>query len=290
MTAPAPTPDPAAPADEAGGANEANRADERADALVEGSGIVSSYYDLGEALDEQDGAGVAWAAAAAGLETLGFVADPFGSLTSAVAGWAIEHLWFLREPLDALAGDPAGIAATARSWQALSLVLTAGAGDLRAAGTDANGAWHGTAADGFAATAGEAAAATERVAGQAMLIAELVLRTGATVGAERAIIRNAVADFLASLVSAGVLSLITGGAATPLTVTNALLDAVALGHRLGDRVATLIETLRRAAEIAGDAERALRATLPQLERRIEHGKQEAAARAATVRGGAEPAA
>ena len=123
-----------------------------------------------------------------------------------------------------------------------------------------------------------------------MLIAELVLRTGATVGAERAIIRNAVADFLASLVSAGVLSLITGGAAAPLTVTNALLDAVALGHWLGDRVAALIEALRRAAEIASDVERTLRATLPQLERRIEHGKQEAAACAATVRGGAEPAA
>lgn len=256
---------------------------------VEGSGIVSSYHDLGAALDEQDAAGVAWAAAAAGLDTLGFVADPFGALGSALAGWAIEHLWFLREPLDALAGDPDEIAAVARSRQELARELTAGATALRASAADARGAWQGTASDGFAGTAGEGAAAAARAAEQSMLVAELVLRTGATVGAERAILRDAVADFLGSLVSAGVLSLITSGAAAPLTVTNALLDAVQLGHRLSDRVATLIEALRRAAGVAEEAERVLRAALPQLDRAVEHGKQEAAARASAAGGRADPA-
>lgn len=278
MTAPVPGPDPA------------RQADERTDDLVEGSGIVSSYYDVGEALDEQDAAGGAWATASAGLQTLGFVADPFGTLTSAVAGWAIEHLWFLREPLDALAGDPAGIADAARSWQELARALRAESEVLRSAGAEARGAWQGAAADGFAGAVGEIAVATGEIAEQSMLVADLVLRTGAMVGAERAIIRDAVADFLASLVSAGVLSLITSGAAAPLTVTNALLDAVALGHRLSDRVAALIEALRHSAEFAADAERALRATIPQLERGIEHGKQEAAARASVTQGRAEPAA
>lgn len=272
-----------------GGQGGSSGAEGSGSSWAEGSGIVSSYHDLGAALEDQDGAGVAWAAAAAGLDTLGFVADPFGALGSALAGWAIEHLWFLREPLDALAGDPDEIAAVARSRQELARELTAAAAALRATAADACGAWQGTACDGFADTAGEGAAAAARAAEQSMLVADLVLRTGATVGAERAILRDAVADFLASLVSAGVLSLITSGAAAPLTVTNAVLDAVQLGHRLSDRVTALIEALRRAAGVAEEAERVLRAALPQLDRAVEHGKQDAAARASAAEGRAEPA-
>ncbi|ALE75645.1 hypothetical protein AD006_06340 [Pseudonocardia sp. EC080610-09] len=263
-------------------------AGESADAWFEGSGIVSSYRDVGTAVDEQDAAGVAWAAAAAGLGTLGFVADPFGSLTSAFAGWAIEHLWFLREPLDALAGDPQEVGDLAAGWQRLSHVLTAQGTAARTAVEEAGRAWEGAAAAGFAGTTTAVAAGADRISEQARATAELVLHTGAMVGAERALIRDAVADFLAGLATSGVLTAISGGAAAPVTVTNALLDAVQLGRRLGDRVQTLVDALRESAELAGRAETALHAAIGRPDRAVEHGKQEAAARASAA-GGDDPA-
>lgn len=285
MTAPAAEPVPAGP-----GPDTEERTDERTDELVEGSGIVSSYYDVGEAVDEQDAAGVAWAAAAAGLDTLGFVADPFGSLTSAGIGWAIEHVGFLREPLDALAGNPAEITDIAARVRALSEELLGQATAVRSAAGDAGRAWEGAAATGFCAAATADAAAAARIAEQAAQTAELVLGTGAMIGAERALLRDAVADFLASLVTAGVLSVITAGTAAPVTVAGAVLDAVELAHGLGDRVQKLIDAVREAAGIAARIEAALGRTITELGRTVEHGKQDAAARASTTDGRAEPPA
>nr|WP_255426906.1 WXG100 family type VII secretion target [Pseudonocardia sp. C8] len=261
--------------------------DARTDAAFEGSGIVSSYYDVGEALDEQDAGGVAWAAAAAGLDTLGAVADPLGTLVSAGVGFLIEHVGFLREPLDALAGDPEQVAAAARTWQDVSRTVTAGAGELRAAVTSARPAWDGDAAAAFAAGAGRIDASAAEVAAEALRLADLVLRSGAAVGTVRALIRDAVADFVAGVIAKAAVTLLTGGTAAPATLTAVVLDAVALAYRLSDRVEDAIRMLRTAGEHA-ERVRAVFEAVPGTAAGVESGKQEAAARAAAAEGRPAP--
>ena len=52
----------------------------------------------------------------AGLDVLAFAANPFKELMMAGVGFIIEHVDFLREPLDWLAGDPAEITALSQTW------------------------------------------------------------------------------------------------------------------------------------------------------------------------------
>src|SRR5690606_827093 len=53
---------------------------------------------------------------ALGLEGLGFIANPPGALAGSAVGFLIEHLSFLKEPLDDLAGDPDAIFGVAAVW------------------------------------------------------------------------------------------------------------------------------------------------------------------------------
>ena len=90
--------------------------------------------------------GSGFAAAGAGLDTLGAVLYPFNALLRAGLGWLFEHIAFLREPLDALAGDPDAVLAQARHWDRVAAELRAAAADHRATTVPD---WHGAAADGY---------------------------------------------------------------------------------------------------------------------------------------------
>ena len=62
-------------------------------------------------------------AAALGLDVLGAVMDPVGALATAGIGWLIEHLSFLREPLDWLAGNGDKIKAAVTTWNQVAADL-----------------------------------------------------------------------------------------------------------------------------------------------------------------------
>src|SRR2546423_3549140 len=93
---------------------------------LEGAGVLSSWSDLGEAMPTDrpwDAGEIGFAASAAALDSLGTAMDPLGALGSAGVGWLIEHVEFLHEPLDWLAGDPAQITAQAHAWHNMSTEL-----------------------------------------------------------------------------------------------------------------------------------------------------------------------
>lgn len=292
MTAPG-APDPAAEA----------AADAATDDLFEGAGVVSSVYDLSEAAREQDAAGIAAAGTAAGLDTLGAVADPLGAFAEAGLGWAMEHVSFLREPLDQLCGDPGEIADRARAWQALSRSLDERAAELDETVRRAAQGWSGAAADGYLATATAHRAELDRVAGTAAEVARLVLESGVMVGTERAVIRDAIASFVVGAVRWLVLALGTGGIGTPAAVAALVVDAATTASNMADGVAAVLRELSRLSRTAdelaagfapaglraaGDLESAVDA-VPGVGVAVESAKQDAAARATEREWGAVPA-
>ena len=97
---------------------------------LEGAGVVSSWAELAAALtaEQVDPHQVGFAAAGAGLDTLGAVLHPFDALLQAGLGWLVEHVAFLREPLDALAGDPDAVLAQARHWDRVAARAAGGGG------------------------------------------------------------------------------------------------------------------------------------------------------------------
>ncbi|OLT09778.1 hypothetical protein BJF78_06110 [Pseudonocardia sp. CNS-139] len=159
--------------------------------------------------DHVDPMQVAFTATGAGLDMLGTIADPLGSLMEAGIGWLIEHVDFLSEPLDALAGDPDAVLAQAQAWHTVSVELGATAAGYRAAGGPAG--WDGAAAGAYAAAAAGCVDRLERAARDAEQLANVVVTTGAAVGTVRSLVRDLIAKFLSNVIQWVVAAL---GAAT----------------------------------------------------------------------------
>ncbi len=240
----------------------------------DGAGIFSSYADFQDARAGGDGSEIAFAGLGLGLDALGFVADPFESLISAGVGWLIEHISFLHEPLDALAGDPKQIEAAANAWHALSLDLATIADELRGPGAPETGpatalpGWDGAAGEGYELIAADRARRVDLVAAQSDQLATSLLSEGATIGAVRSIIRDWISDLVAKAVgtlAAGLLgTVVTFGSSLAAASGAVILEAVDLSWRIADRLAELVSRLgaagraladgvRRAAELLGDA-------------------------------------
>ncbi len=236
---------------------------------LDGAGAASSWADLAAALDEgrPDGPQIAFAAAAAGLDSLGAIADPFDALLTAGLGWLVEHVAVLREPLDALAGDPGQILAQATAWHEVSRMLRQAADEYKVALSSTTG-WHGAAADGYRAAAADVARALDDVAGQADQLARLVLGTGAAVGTIRAVIRDLVAEFLAELVTRVLVALAvapaTMGGSTAAAVGAVAWEVHALARDIAARLSRLLDDLAAASRTAAELVAGMRATLAQI--------------------------
>lgn len=234
---------------------------------VEGAGVLSSWADLAAALTAErvDPYQVGFAAAGAGLDTLGAVLHPFDALMQAGLGWLLEHVAFLREPLDALAGDPDAVLAQARHWDRV-------AGELRAAASGYRGAevpgWDGAAAAGYRRATEDLAQALGAGAEQADLLSRLILATGAAVGTVRALIRDAVADFVAAVVqyllAAGTLAFLTAGGSLGGLVVAVVVRALEVAQHIARRVQQLLDALVAAGGAAGRIGAAIRRTGEQI--------------------------
>lgn len=217
-----------------------------------GAGILSSYSDLGDAVGGgQDAGGVAAAGTAAGLDTLGLVMDPLGTLAAAGVGWAIEHISFLREPLDATFGDPDEIAARAKAWHLLSLELGAQADALEATMAREVAGWEGDAADAYRWAAGRLQDALASNASDSAGVAETVLTSGAMVGTVRSLIRDAVADWLARLIVWLTATVLSAGAALGAAIPAMVLEATTLALHAADMITKVATRLDEAGAAIG---------------------------------------
>jgi hypothetical protein len=238
---------------------------------AEGAGVVSSWADLAAALTAErvDPAQVGFTAAGAGLDTLGVLLHPFDGLLQAGLGWVIEHVGFLREPLDALAGDPDEVLAEARRWDLVAVELRAVAGDFRAATVPG---WEGAAATNHRRAVDDLAAALSAGADQAAALSRLVLATGAAVGTVRALIRDTIVDFVSAVVqyllAAGTLAFLTAGGSLASVVLTVVVRALEVAEDIARRVRQLLDVLVAAGDAAGRIGTALQRTAERV-RRVE---------------------
>lgn len=246
---------------------------------LEGTGVASGWADLGEAVtaEQPDGLEIAFAAAGAGLDTLGAITDPFDEFLSSAAGWLIEHVWFLREPLDALAGDPQQVVAQAQTWSNIAAELRSIAADQTAAEVPG---WSGQAGEAYRGAVRKYMRTVVDVAGQADELAGVVLGTGAAVGTVRALIRDLIADFLGWVVSKAISALVTASitlaASTAVAVTAIALEAYRLAHHITEHLSRLLDVLSDAGDTAGrlvdgmrHATFEARATAPYMQESLE---------------------
>lgn len=220
---------------------------------VEGGGVFDALADAAAPLvgAQRDAGGVASDVAGAGVELMGAAMDPLNALASAGVGWLIEHLEFLHEPLDWLAGDPTVITAQAQTWHNVSAELGAVAGDYERALAGLHG-WDGAAVQSYRGAAQSYTGALRAGSAHAAGVSESISTAGALVGTTRALIRDWIAELAGRLVVKAFLALAaapeTLGASLAAFATHAIASAAALASKISARVARLLERLGRSAD------------------------------------------
>ncbi|MCO1657468.1 WXG100 family type VII secretion target [Pseudonocardia humida] len=222
---------------------------------LEGAGVFSSVDDLGTAVHSGDGFEIAFAGLGVALDGLGFVVDPFGALLEAGAGWLMEHVWFLSEPMGVLAGDPNEVKAQAQSWHRVSVELSAIAAAQRGLAVTGPVPWTGEAAEAYRQAVEQRAARMSETAEQVDRFATLLITSAAGVGTVRSIVRDLIAEFIADVVEwillGSLLSLLTSGVSLAASIGWVIVDATLLAGRIAERIARLLETMAEAGHAAG---------------------------------------
>ncbi|KAA9159636.1 hypothetical protein FPZ12_019920 [Amycolatopsis acidicola] len=176
-----------------------------------GAGAIDSWHSVATSIDEIKNAHGADAAAigveigvtivGAVADTAALILDPLAKLTAAGLGWLIEHISFLKEPLDQLAGDPAEI-------KKLAETLHKTAETLRSAGTDLDSAlkshittWKGEGYDAFKKEVDTRKGQIDD-AGHSVDVAGYVVETTmALVTAVRSLIRDLITTVLGDIIA-----------------------------------------------------------------------------------------
>ncbi|MFI6096940.1 hypothetical protein ACIA8G_15365 [Lentzea sp. NPDC051213] len=165
-----------------------------------GGGLAESLMqtiDSADRLGEGDFAEFGMNLAATGLDALGAAMDPVGALATAGIGWLIEHLSFLREPLDWLAGNGDKIKAAVTTWnQVAADVHNIGEQQDKAVKSELPCWEQGTAAENFRQSQGELATEIAMVSKMSAFVASEIATAGTITAAIRGMIRDLIALFV----------------------------------------------------------------------------------------------
>lgn len=235
----------------------------------EGAGVASSIADHNAAwsAEHPDPLQIAFTGAAVALDGLDAVMNPLDALATSAIGWLIEHVWWLHEPLDALAGDPTQITAQAQTWHNVAVQLDTVAADYRAEISGGAPDWDGAAAGAYRAAAVDFSARLESAAGMAERLSSVILLSGAGVAATRSWIRDQIAEFvwlvIQILVGYGILAFLTFGGSLAAGAVHAILRALELARTFVRQISRLLDALADSGRAADQLVGAMRDTVAQ---------------------------
>jgi hypothetical protein len=205
--------------------------------------------------------GLAMDIGADAMDALGIAMDPLGSLAGAGIGWLIEHVSFLKKPLDWLAGDPEAVTAKAQTLKNVSEHLKSSAENyVNSVGVLQQ--TQGAAADGYRQAAGNyqnAVAGLSRHlddATQAMHTAAMIV--GTTRGIVRDSISQFVGDAIVKFIAASALAPVTFGGSEAAFIADEVVEGTSLATRNAGRVSKVVKETEELAKGAKQSEKALR--------------------------------
>ncbi|MBB1158907.1 hypothetical protein [Amycolatopsis dendrobii] len=237
-----------------------------------GAGVADSWHSVVSSIQEIQhlhGADAAAVGVEIGVSIVGaiadtaaFVLDPFGKLIAAGLGWLIEHISFLKEGLDKLAGDPAAINKMAEELHKTAENLRNAAKDLDTTLEKTVANWQGEGAEAFKKNIGDRRGQIDS-AGHAVDVAGYVVKTTmALVSVVRSLIRDLITTFLGDVIATmlialamaaftfgasivvGVGNVIRSGISLALTMASKIARVVGLGGRTASRLAQLAEKVK----------------------------------------------
>jgi hypothetical protein len=164
-----------------------------------GLGIVESINDTANGVESGSWVDTTLGGVGVGLDALGLVLDPVGSVVAWGVAWLMEHVQPLSDALDSLAGDPDQVAANASTWKNVAQAVALAAEDLRTGVIRDIADWAGPASTAYRFTAQANFDAIGGLARAAEAIGNGVQIAGALVGAVREIVRDLIAECISTL-------------------------------------------------------------------------------------------
>lgn len=204
-----------------------------------GAGILESATGIVEGINEGDWASAAGNAVAFGLGAIGAIMDPLQAVASAGVGWLIEHVDFLKEPLDWLAGDAAAIQRNAKTWGNISVLMTEAATAYEQALRANLGQWQSRAATAYQ---GEAEVRIEALQALSVLATggeKGCTIVGCVVGVVRATVRDIIADVVGAIISKALQAI------TVVLAPKALVEIAVLVGEVSTKILNLLQRLVR---------------------------------------------
>jgi len=164
-----------------------------------GLGIVESVNDTAQGIESGSWIDSTLGVVGTGLDALGLVVDPVGSVVAWGVAWLMEHVQPLSDALDSLAGDPDQVRANAQTWKNVANAIAESAADLRRAVMSDIAEWGGPAAEAYRFSAQDQFDALNAIGRASGAIGTGVELAGVLVGAVREIVRDLIAECISTL-------------------------------------------------------------------------------------------
>jgi hypothetical protein len=210
-----------------------------------GGGIVESFSELVGAIKQDgknDAAQIAVAGVTVGLDVLGMVLDPLGTVFAAGIGWLIEHIGFLREPLDLLMGDPDAVKANAALLQ-MEAVKFDGYAKEHDDALAAVAGWQGEAAEKFRKSMRDL---SEEIKSYGQIVSgasDTTINMGVAVAATRAVVRDIIATLIGGLVAGALAAVAAAFFTFGASIAGFIATAIGLAASTAAKIAKLISKL-----------------------------------------------
>jgi uncharacterized protein YukE len=232
-----------------------------------GDSLTNVGKDLWATVSEDDFSGTALAidGVVAGLDLLAFALNPFKEFLMAGIGWIIEHVDWLREPLEMLTGDPAAITAVSQTWSNISQAFD-NAGTDMAGLVEQLSEWQGEAAEAYRDTTTSFSELLSGTAGAAQSVSNYYAAIGIVVATIKAIVMELICEF----VSRGIIILLGAlasaaftfggsiGVGIAMTITSAIETSAKIGMKVTKALAKVGELLGKVGKLRNSSGRSVR--------------------------------
>lgn len=231
-----------------------------------------------------DGAKGDWGAvagdlAAVGMDLLGFVTNPLGSLLSAGIGWLIEHIGFLKEGLDLLAGDPDAVNAMATTWSNIAKRMRE-TSEKYSDTLDTLSGSQGAAIDGYRKAVQDFSTVVAGGAGHATSAAQAMTVAASAVGVVRGAVRDAIATFVSNAIikfaAATALAPVTFGASQAAFIADTVAQGAITAGKNAKKISKVVKQLEKVADDAKNSRNMIKGTTKNLDKTVANYNRDAA--------------
>lgn len=217
-----------------------------------GAGGVENVLGTVQSIQNGDWDSAGLNALGAGVDAVGLAADPLGSLASWGVGWLMENVSFLREPFDALMGNPDAIGGMASSWENIGKELKAVAQEYGRS-VEGTTSWEGKSGDTYR-TLGTDTSKTIDALGEACNgMKAAVDGAGVVVGTVRGIVRDLIAGAVGEIVAAvakwGIAAACTAGIAAGGAIADAVRIALKWADKISEWMTKLADALKNLSKV-----------------------------------------